>query len=31
LLSNAAAKQNLNWQPCTTLIDGLAKTYKSLI
>lgn len=30
-LSNAAAQHNLNWQPCTTLLDGLAKTYHSLI
>ena len=30
-LSNQAAKENLNWQPCTTLLDGLANTYKSLI
>ena len=29
-LSNAAAKKNLDWQPCTTLIDGLAKTFHSL-
>lgn len=30
-LSNAAAQKNLNWQPCTSLIDGLAKTCNSLI
>ena len=30
-LSNAAAIVNLDWKPCTTLIDGLAKTYNSLI
>jgi len=30
-LSNAAAKQNLNWQPSMPLLDGLSKTYHSLI
>ena len=30
-LSNAAAQENLNWQPCTTLLDGLTKTYHSLV
>jgi UDP-glucose 4-epimerase len=30
-LSNAAARQKLGWQPCMPLIDGLAKTYNSLI
>ena len=30
-LSNAAARQNLNWNPCMPLIDGLARTYNSLI
>ena len=30
-LSNAAAQQNLNWQPYMPLIDGLARTYHSLI
>jgi UDP-glucose 4-epimerase len=31
ILSNDAAQQKLNWQPGTTLLDGLAKTYNSLI
>jgi len=30
-LSNAAAQQNLDWSPCMPLIDGLARTYNSLI
>ena len=30
-LSNAAARQNLSWKPCMPLIDGLARTYDSLI
>ncbi|MBP2627088.1 MAG: UDP-glucose 4-epimerase [Firmicutes bacterium] len=30
-LSNAAARQNLSWSPCMPLIDGLARTYNSLI
>ncbi|WP_378956322.1 NAD-dependent epimerase/dehydratase family protein [Pelosinus sp. sgz500959] len=30
-LSNAAAKQQLNWQPSMPLLDGLARTYQSLI
>lgn len=30
-LSNVNAKQNLNWQPCMPLLDGLVKTYHSLI
>ena len=30
-LSNAAARQNLNWNPNMQLIDGLARTYNSLI
>jgi len=31
ILSNDAAQQKLNWHPRTTLLDGLAKTYNSLI
>lgn len=30
-LSNAKAYENLNWQPCVSLSDGLSKTYHSLI
>jgi len=30
-LSNAAARRNLNWNPCMSLFDGLARTYNSLI
>ncbi|MBC8015171.1 MAG: NAD-dependent epimerase/dehydratase family protein [Sporomusaceae bacterium] len=30
-LSNAAARQNLSWNPSMPLIDGLAKTYNSLL
>ena len=30
-LSNAAARQQLNWQPFMPLADGLARTYRSLI
>lgn len=30
-LSNTAARQNLGWSPRMPLIDGLAKTYNSLI
>lgn len=30
-LSNAAAKQYLNWQPSMSLVEGLARTYHSLI
>lgn len=30
-LSNAAARQQLNWQPSMPLLDGLARTYHSLI
>ena len=30
-LSNAAARKNLGWSPCMPLVDGLARTYKSLI
>lgn len=30
-LSNAAARQQLNWQPFMSLVDGLARTYHSLI
>ena len=30
-LSNAAARQNLSWNPYMPLIDGLARTYNSLI
>jgi len=30
-LSNAASRQNLNWNPCMPLLDGLARTYQSLV
>lgn len=30
-LSNTTAQQTLDWQPCMPLLEGLAKTYKSLI
>jgi len=30
-LSNVAARQNLSWSPCMSLIDGLTRTYHSLI
>ena len=30
-LSNAAARQQLNWQPSMPFLDGLARTYHSLI
>lgn len=30
-LSNAAARQNLSWSPSMPLLDGLARTYNSLI
>lgn len=30
-LSNAIAQKNLNWRPSVSLIEGLAKTYRSLI
>lgn len=31
ILSNAAAQSNLQWKPQTRLVDGLTKTYESIV